>query len=342
MFPPVVLVAHQAADEAEHPQNLRPLPLVDIPGTTGVGSIGKGGEKGEPLPGAQGEAVDAEVGRPPASPRPVRLVDVGGGRGDLSNAVAAYFAQPCVRRRFSVHVTVVDSNGPSLEAGRDRAAAAGLSPLMSFVLCDLSDKAQTAGLIASGGAGGLSSSSSFDLVFGLHCCGGLAEAAVELAVRSRARAFCVSTCCFRSYPSLASLTRNADVMIARGEEGVGLGTDDDEEEHGRDRDLVSSLAVVVGGRGQHRAIRAMNAMRLVSAEDRFSSGTKAALSTTSVSSSRRRDGEGSEELVTWQEAFPVRYSVQNRVMIGRTMRRRGPPSANSLGSFTVSPPQSPR
>ena len=38
-----------------------------------------------------------------------------------------------------------------------------------------------------------------DVVFGLHCCGGLSEAAVALAIR-HAAAFAICTCCFRSHP----------------------------------------------------------------------------------------------------------------------------------------------
>jgi hypothetical protein len=49
------------------------------------------------------------------------------------------------------------------------------------------------------------------LVFGLHCCGGLTEAALELACRHSA-AFAVVSCCFRSLPALASLSRTADVL----------------------------------------------------------------------------------------------------------------------------------
>ncbi len=44
-----------------------------------------------------------------------------------------------------------------------------------------------------------------DVVFGLHCCGGLSEAAVALAIR-HAAAFAICTCCFRSHPHLAVLS----------------------------------------------------------------------------------------------------------------------------------------
>ena len=45
------------------------------------------------------------------------------------------------------------------------------------------------------------------VVIGLHCCGGLSEASVELAAECNAAAgFCVCTCCFCSNPELATLT----------------------------------------------------------------------------------------------------------------------------------------
>ena len=99
-----------------------------------------------------------------------------------------------------MHVTVVDCNKSSLQAGKASAEAAGLVDNMEFVYCDLSDSSQVQELLKR---------QEFDLVLGLHCCGGLAETAVELAIQCRAD-FCVSTCCFRSNPELASLTRLAE------------------------------------------------------------------------------------------------------------------------------------
>jgi hypothetical protein len=71
-----------------------------------------------------------------------------------------------------------------------------------------------------------------------------------------------------------------------------------------DVSLVAALAVTVGGKGQHSAIRAYNSMRLVAAEARFN-----ILYTDSV-------------LRTWQEMFPVEYSVQNRVLMGTIVQKQ--------------------
>jgi len=77
---------------------------------------------------------------------------------------------------------------------------------ISFVLCDLSKEEKVDEVLGDVGR--------FDLVFGLHCCGGLAETAVELALRSiqysgAAVDFCASTCCHLSNTHLASLTAHA-------------------------------------------------------------------------------------------------------------------------------------
>uniref|UniRef100_A0A7S2XIY5 Methyltransferase domain-containing protein n=1 Tax=Attheya septentrionalis TaxID=420275 RepID=A0A7S2XIY5_9STRA len=237
------------------------------------------------------------------TPRIYHVADIGGGRGDLANAVAAYFAQPHIREFVHVHVTVVDINQSSLDAGRERATLANLESHMSFVLCDLANESQVSTLL-------LNQQQSFDLVFGLHCCGGLAEAAVELALKSRA-SFCISTCCFRSNMNLATLSSLSDTMMMASESSgsttsyTGLGGVGTKrvEQHQKDRDLVSTLAIVVGGEGQDRSIRALNAMRLAAAKEK-------------VYTMSNITNNASGKFRTWQETFPIQYSNQNRVMVG--------------------------
>ena len=231
--------------------------------------------------------------------RTLQLVDVGGGRGDLSMALAASFAHDQSKMDSSyqsAHITVIDINQTSLEAGKARAAAAGLESYMSFVLCDLGDKEQIQDLLLLS----KQEDTTFDLIFGLHCCGGVAEAAVELALTYHA-SFCVSTCCFRSNNKLASLSRLSEEMVSS---KYDTHTPQERErhlqQHRQDRDLVTCLATIDDGQGQHCAIRAINAMRLVAAEERVH---------------QNEDNSGAR-LKTWQESFPIQYSIQNRVMIG--------------------------
>jgi len=209
-------------------------------------------------------ADDADDGRT------LHLIDVGGGRGDLAIAVAACLAA----QHRTAHVTVLDVNASSLSAGRERAAAAGLHGAMSFELLDVTERERVRDMFA-----GRRSA----LVFGLHCCGGLAEAAVDTAA-ALGCGFAVSTCCFRSNGGLAVLSELADASEPPG--------------HVRDRDRAASLAVLVGATGQHRGIRVLNAMRLAAARNKWLAyGHKGVLR-------------------TWQESFPVKFSVQNRVMVG--------------------------
>lgn len=59
------------------------------------------------------------------------VVDVGGGRGDLATRIAKEFS--------FVHVTVVDKNESSLQAGKDYANSLGVADRMSFVPDDFAD-----------------------------------------------------------------------------------------------------------------------------------------------------------------------------------------------------------
>ena len=228
--------------------------------------------------------------------RTLHLVDVGGGRGDLALAVVAFFNH---ETNHKVHVTVLDVNESSLKAGKERAEAAKLSRYLSFVLCDLADSAQVQQF--------RSKTTQYDLVFGLHCCGGVAEAAVELALTCHA-SFCVSTCCFCSNHHLASLTRHAISEAVNHEitEDNKKKRDEAIRKWQKYLSLVTALAVKPGADGQHRAIRVINAMRQAAAASRFQSGNCAA---------RFR-------IEQWQERFSVTYSVQNRLLVGRVENPR--------------------
>jgi len=187
----------------------------------------------------------------------------------------------------------MDNNESSLAAGRKQWLVNNLDKHISFILCDLSKEEKVNEVLGDAGR--------FDLVFGLHCCGGLAEMAVELALRSNqysgaAVAFCVSTCCYLSNTHLASLTAYA---------ASSLLPTPSREQHNDDVRKVTSLAVIAHGRGQGRAQRSLNALRLTAAEEKFRVGVE-------------KTAAGGI-LVTWQEAFPVEYSVQNRVMVGKVV-----------------------
>jgi hypothetical protein len=98
------------------------------------------------------------------------VVDVGGGRGDLATRIALAFS--------SLHVTVVDKNESSLQAGRDYANTLGVADRMNFVSGDFADFQNRV-----------------DLVVALHACGDLSDLAVQFA-QDQGCDFVVCPCCY--------------------------------------------------------------------------------------------------------------------------------------------------
>lgn len=112
-----------------------------------------------------GDGREASIGTPPASV--LQVLDIGGGRGDLAVVTASVFLGRC-------HVTVVDKNERSLEQGRARASALGLADNMSWRACGVSDlRAEDLRHI--------------DVVLGLHACGGLTDAILDLFCKLHAQ-----------------------------------------------------------------------------------------------------------------------------------------------------------
>merc|ERR1719195_1365946 len=115
----------------------------------------------------------------------VHVLDIGGGRGDLAICVATVFRDRC-------HVTVVDCNSQSLSQGRERAAALGLDKGMTWLSCGISDLHPE-------------EFRHVDVVLGLHACGGLTDAILNLTCQLQALrdgstkppvSFLVCPCCF--------------------------------------------------------------------------------------------------------------------------------------------------
>ena len=162
-----------------------------------------------------------------------------------------------------------------------------------------------------GVAGVDAKSVAIDVVFGLHCCGGLSEAAMKLAVSSGA-AFAICSCCFRSNPHLASLSAQADeiavstspasaAVVTTGTEGAATASVYvSAATHRSDRLLASGLAVNglamnEGNQAQLRAMRAVNAARLHVCE-------------------KRSERQGNP-VIGWLDTLPSK-STQNSVLCG--------------------------
>ena len=110
--------------------------------------------------------------------RPLRLVDVGGGKGNLSNLLAETFGEEFVT------VQVVDISQSAIRNGQMRAMRRGLG--------NIRYDAQDATTLDVSGV---------DVVVALHACGALSDVALGHAAREGA-GFVICPCCFRSNPQL--------------------------------------------------------------------------------------------------------------------------------------------
>jgi hypothetical protein len=113
--------------------------------------------------------------------RPMHIVDVGGGRGDLATGLALAFTDSII--------TVVDKNLSSLDAGRDHASKLSCGDRVHFCLADFATFVQDPSVFLS------SDLPPVDLVVGLHTCGDLSDLALTYA-KAVGAAFVVCPCCY--------------------------------------------------------------------------------------------------------------------------------------------------
>lgn len=107
-----------------------------------------------------------------------RVLDIGGGRGDLGISIAHRFPK--------CKVYVLDKNSSSLEAGAKHGSALGVA--VDFIEGDVNDVNI--------------SSLNIDLVVGLHSCGGLTDHIISKAIQMRV-SFLVCPCCFTKFHEMA-------------------------------------------------------------------------------------------------------------------------------------------
>ncbi|KAL7534689.1 hypothetical protein ACHAXR_006759, partial [Thalassiosira sp. AJA248-18] len=113
---------------------------------------------------------------------PTRILDVGGGRGDLAVHIAIHFPE--------VQVIVVDSNERSVLAGRDYAAKVNVHDRIEFCCMNFSDYMEE--YEAAGDAGG---NGVVDFVVALHACGDLSDMALSFAASNDCN-FIICPCCY--------------------------------------------------------------------------------------------------------------------------------------------------
>jgi hypothetical protein len=137
--------------------------------------------------------LDVDGDSSSSSSRVYRLLDVGGGRGDLAVAMAQGFS--------NVHVTVVDINESSLKAGKayaerilgtddaDNRVDFHCANFANFVQDELHQNVQLDNVDDG------EDHKRFDVVIAWHACGDLSDYALEFAVRINA-SFVICPCCY--------------------------------------------------------------------------------------------------------------------------------------------------
>jgi len=115
---------------------------------------------------------------------PLRILDVGGGKGFL----ATHLARRLLDAGIQVEILVLDISEGAIRNGERRSRRKSLSGAVQFSVVD----ASTADLTSYG---------RFDLVVALHACGGLTDVALGHAVIQETP-FVICPCCFLSNPHL--------------------------------------------------------------------------------------------------------------------------------------------
>ena len=112
-------------------------------------------------------------------PLPRRILDVGGGRGDLAVAVASGLP--------TVEVVIVDCNGSSVEAGRDYSRRRGVADRIEFLTMTFGEYLDL--------YNSADNPRDIDFVMALHACGDLSDQALSFAEENGLR-FAVCPCCY--------------------------------------------------------------------------------------------------------------------------------------------------
>jgi hypothetical protein len=129
----------------------------------------------------------------------LHIIDIGGGRGDLSVSLALALERYLPHR---YHVSVLDLNEKSLLAGKEYATACQLSQQISFHNLDFRDfvlKQLSTGEVSSPFFTSPTEASDLFLVVGLHICGDLTDLAMEYVrtlSASRCCGFLIVPCCY--------------------------------------------------------------------------------------------------------------------------------------------------
>jgi Methyltransferase domain len=162
------------------------------------------------------------VSHPDYGTRPLRILDVGGGKGLLANRLAAALGG---NTSSSVEIHVIDVAQGAIKNGAMRSKRLALPVKYSV------QDASTARI-----------NGDIDVVVALHACGTLSDVALEQAVGHEA-GFVICPCCFRSNPHLQIPSRSPNGQPMSVQKWLGIADDDAPFD---DWNALTSLAEVQG------------------------------------------------------------------------------------------------
>ena len=119
--------------------------------------------------------------------QPRKILDVGGGRGDLAVQIALNFPD--------VHVIVVDSNKSSVLAGQEYAVKCNVDSRTEFLCQNFSDYVTTTTTTTEQQNSGNAKDNAVDFVVALHACGDLSDMALHFASINQCD-FIICPCCY--------------------------------------------------------------------------------------------------------------------------------------------------
>mmetsp|Transcript_6403 Transcript_6403/g.13042 ORF Transcript_6403/g.13042 Transcript_6403/m.13042 type:complete len:915 (+) Transcript_6403:246-2990(+) len=226
--------------------------------------------------------------------RPLQILDIGGGKGHLANALASYLNSD------DVFVSVVDIDENTIENGRRRSIASGLE--VSYWIGD----ASTLNDVRNVDDVEDLSFKNADIVVALHACGVLTDVALGHATCMNA-SFVICPCCFCSYPYLfvSALKQNE-----KSDKSERMQAPEWLDIHSSDLNQLRKLCEIQGDRSLAlEAIHSLCALRLNAVSKRHISS----LSSTPL-----------VNLNLSLKMFPEKFSSRNICMVGELSHARDP------------------
>lgn len=231
--------------------------------------------------------------------RPINILDVGGGRGYLSNYLS------CVLGSEKARVHVIDIDSRAVSNGIDDAKRKHIENVY-YGVGDASNSTHVSALLPNG--------SCPDIIIALHACGALSDVALGYAVSNKA-SFVITPCCFRSNPHLHVsipyvMNRNETVSLTPSE-WLGL-----------DEKSMISLTKAAELQGDIAsadvAIHTICALRARAVEKNW------------------RGEKGIEMLDIRIKTFPFGFSTRNYCIVGKAISTTQHPLSSSRESTTLS------